>query len=452
MYGKWILGVILAIFGSAGSNFGQNIQKYSLTYYNRRRKDKVSPYYKQPLWLVGLLFMVVCSLCDLIALSMAAQSIIAPLGSVTLITNLLFGHLWLKEDLGKKELGGTLAILLGSILTVSFGNHYEPSYNLAHILKLWKNADFIFFLILLLLIEFSLYWLSRHLKSLRIIALAYSSDLELGQHESHNINSINNDHHNQDNNTISEENSETKIDIQKNNYSVNEEYLDQDLDQKENSNFNESEMNLKNENIKTSEEEEESIEVKHKKAKLRYEQLQKYHPFVLCGLSGILSGQSFLLGKMVAVLIAESVGGIENQISNGFFFLFCILMLLSIGLQIHFFTKAMELFDTLLVVPLFQGSLILTSTFAAASFFQEFHSFDAVQIFFFMLGLLFILFGVIIFGSRRIENPHAANSLHVPLFEHQEENQEEDSANVQSSNTIALTKLHSSSSSIINQQ
>lgn len=88
----WIIGAILAGVGSCSSNLGVNVQKYSFVKNAQLEKSQQRKYIRQPLWLLGLLLVTCGSMGDFIALSMAAQSIVAPIGSVTLVTNVLFGE------------------------------------------------------------------------------------------------------------------------------------------------------------------------------------------------------------------------------------------------------------------------------------------------------------------------------------------------------------------------
>ena len=43
---------------------------------------------------------------------------------------MVFAHFWLKETLSRRDLTGTVLIIAGSVLTVSFGDHSDPVYNL----------------------------------------------------------------------------------------------------------------------------------------------------------------------------------------------------------------------------------------------------------------------------------------------------------------------------------
>ena len=127
----WWIGALLAVFGSVGSNLGINIQKFSFLQNSKRPTSEQRAYTRQPGWALGLGLVIGGSLCDFAALALAAQSIVAPIGSVTLVANMVFAQYWLKETLSRRDLCGTVLIIAGSVLTVAFGDHSDPEYSLS---------------------------------------------------------------------------------------------------------------------------------------------------------------------------------------------------------------------------------------------------------------------------------------------------------------------------------
>ena len=118
---SWALGALLSIFASTSGNLGTNVQKYSLTIEGRKVLAEQRPIWKQKRYLLGLSLIVLGSLGDFAALSMLAQSVVGPLGSVTLAVNIVFAHFWLGEYVGVTEIIGTLMIAVGAVLSVVFG-------------------------------------------------------------------------------------------------------------------------------------------------------------------------------------------------------------------------------------------------------------------------------------------------------------------------------------------
>jgi hypothetical protein len=86
----------------AVSNLASSVEPASLTSPTRnattaRPDPEADSYVKQPLWLVGLSLVVFGSIADFTALSLGPQSLVAPLGSLTLVSNTIFAPLLLKE-------------------------------------------------------------------------------------------------------------------------------------------------------------------------------------------------------------------------------------------------------------------------------------------------------------------------------------------------------------------
>jgi uncharacterized membrane protein len=95
----WIVGVFLAALASLISNLGVTLQKLLHNQTLEKGGDR-SKYYNQPLWWLGVSLVVLGSLADFAALSFSPQSMIAPLGSLTLVSNVIFAPYLLKEKIG----------------------------------------------------------------------------------------------------------------------------------------------------------------------------------------------------------------------------------------------------------------------------------------------------------------------------------------------------------------
>jgi len=118
----FIAGIAISLFGSTASNLGVNVQKYSQVRNNRKPPKERKGYLKQPLWWIGLSMVILGALCDFGALSFAPQSVIMPVGSFTLVANVMFAHFWLGEALGSMDIMGTVLIVLGAtLIAVAYG-------------------------------------------------------------------------------------------------------------------------------------------------------------------------------------------------------------------------------------------------------------------------------------------------------------------------------------------
>ena len=157
MGSEWLLGAVVAAIGSIASNLGVNCQKYSFMQNAKLPKLQQKKHIRQKGWLFGMLLVVAGSIGDFAALSLAAQSIVAPIGSVTLVANVFFAHYWLKESLSYIEVVGTGLIVGGSVTAVAFGDHSETAYDIHAILRFFYGTTFIVYAIGSLVLGVTLY-------------------------------------------------------------------------------------------------------------------------------------------------------------------------------------------------------------------------------------------------------------------------------------------------------
>lgn len=80
-------------------------------------------YSKQGMWRCGLALVTLGSLLDFTALMFAAQSIVAPLGSLTLVSNTVFAPLLLGESISRRDLMATGAIVCGACMAIIGADH-----------------------------------------------------------------------------------------------------------------------------------------------------------------------------------------------------------------------------------------------------------------------------------------------------------------------------------------
>jgi len=154
----WLFGVFLSIIASIASNLGVNFQKLSMM--NERANAKASEkrsYISQPMWLIGLLMVVVGSLGDFVALGFAPQSLMTPVGGFTLVCNAVFAKYFLLENLTQKDRLGTLNIIIGIIVLAIFSSKDSTSYTLAQLLRMFISRGFVIYVCCLTVIVITLY-------------------------------------------------------------------------------------------------------------------------------------------------------------------------------------------------------------------------------------------------------------------------------------------------------
>jgi len=137
--GLWIVGVILTQGASLGSALGIIVMKYSNDFSGSKT---------YLVWLGGLVLMISGALMDFAAFGFAAQSLIAPLGSETLICNAVMAPCLLGETITRMDMVATVIIAVGCTLSVAFGDHATPTYTVEQLMNMFDvGAVYAYFFI-----------------------------------------------------------------------------------------------------------------------------------------------------------------------------------------------------------------------------------------------------------------------------------------------------------------
>jgi uncharacterized membrane protein len=113
---------------------------------------------------------------------------------------------------------------------------------------------------------------------------------------------------------------------------------------------------------------------------------------LLCSISGICSGLSFLIGKSVLELLKVSFLG-NNQLIYFGSWLYIFMLVVSITIQQYFYNQALKIYNAMFAVPIFQCFLIGTTSISSVVFFHEYTQYELVQWVMFPLGILIIILG-----------------------------------------------------------
>jgi len=140
------LGVIITLVGSTITPLGMNLQRLGQLQLAKRGKSNLCT---SPIWMIGLLVFVCGNTCDAIALAMAPQSVITPLGCVSLVSNLFIARLVLKEVLTSRVVVGSLVVMLGVVGIVFPASQAEECIELREsldtLLARWRKPAFVIF-------------------------------------------------------------------------------------------------------------------------------------------------------------------------------------------------------------------------------------------------------------------------------------------------------------------
>eukprot|EP00040_Diaphanoeca_grandis_P016455 m.84867 g.84867 ORF g.84867 m.84867 type:complete len:431 (+) comp25818_c1_seq1:221-1513(+) len=171
------LGAIIAVAASVFVNIGLNVQKYAHTKAARKRTDIEEQGGAAPssgsafttcTWWLGIAIQLSGETGNAIAYMFAPTSIIAPLGAIGLLANLVISSCFLGERFRLLDLFGVLACTGGAVVIAIFS---PPEPTITNYKDLWHTyiatSQTLVFYAATMLIGFSVYILRRHTSSLR---------------------------------------------------------------------------------------------------------------------------------------------------------------------------------------------------------------------------------------------------------------------------------------------
>ena len=156
---SWVICVAIMSTVAFISNFGMNAQKLALV-----KSAKIDPddpqakskYRKWKLfWLVGMACIVTSAGGDTVALNFGAQSVVAPLSSLTLVANAFIAKAMHGEEMTRRDYMATGLIIIGCVLSVAFAQHKDTLYCAEIIWNQFSEPGVIVYLLLIIAVVFA---------------------------------------------------------------------------------------------------------------------------------------------------------------------------------------------------------------------------------------------------------------------------------------------------------
>ncbi|XP_009795431.1 putative magnesium transporter NIPA8 [Nicotiana tabacum] len=144
--GEWVIAAIINLLGSIIINFGTNLLKLG---HDERKKHSKVPI-KKPIiyfqtWRAGILFFAIGNCLNFISFGYAAQSLLAALGSIQFVSNIVFAYFLSNKTVTIKLVLATAFIVVGNIFLVAFGNHQSPVYMPEQLAENYTNTTFLLY-------------------------------------------------------------------------------------------------------------------------------------------------------------------------------------------------------------------------------------------------------------------------------------------------------------------
>ncbi|XP_062583733.1 NIPA-like protein 2 [Saccostrea cucullata] len=116
-------------------------------------------YTKDPLWWIGILLMVVGEIGNFSAYGFSPASLVAPLGTTTVVANMFLAALFLKEKIKAEHLFGSALAVIGAFLLIAFSAKNEKVLNGDEINEALTQLSFIIYICVELVILGILFFL-----------------------------------------------------------------------------------------------------------------------------------------------------------------------------------------------------------------------------------------------------------------------------------------------------
>jgi hypothetical protein len=139
----FVAGIVMGVFGSVGINIGQNIQANGLAALPPELLDKP---HKSKTWLKGLALFIGFSMLNFAAFALAPASILTPLESIQLVTNVFYNKFINKTRISRKLVAGTSCAVIGTVFTIVFGPPNADCSSVTILSDNWTKVPWITYL------------------------------------------------------------------------------------------------------------------------------------------------------------------------------------------------------------------------------------------------------------------------------------------------------------------
>eukprot|EP01084_Bolivina_argentea_P310445 537220_1 len=168
--GRDLIAVGLASIAAVMHAFAYILQKKAhniVNEYNSQRRlsplskddnSKNKSFVSDSKWIFGFALYIVGSIIAAAALIFGAQSVVAPLGSLTLVTNTILAANFLGEPFEKHHLIGIVIVIISSVFLVLFGPNEGDDYTLLEFKQAYLQLGFVIFSVVLTGLAIWIYW------------------------------------------------------------------------------------------------------------------------------------------------------------------------------------------------------------------------------------------------------------------------------------------------------
>lgn len=141
-----LIGCCLAIGGNLLISISLNLQKW--THMQNEKEDNGKHYLHRPTWWLGIALMALGEVGNFSAYGFAPASLVAPLGTATVVANMFIAVIALKEKLRAADIFGSTLAVLGAFLLVNFAQKEEEVRDASELFDLVTEKSFIIYIVI----------------------------------------------------------------------------------------------------------------------------------------------------------------------------------------------------------------------------------------------------------------------------------------------------------------
>lgn len=170
--GSFFIGLIIILVASLMNSIGLNIVQKDHLHNQSLPKNTQRRDLKRPLWIMGMSLYILSQLLgSTLALQYMRAEFVAPLGSTNLIFNFLIANYMLNIPITKRDIQGTLLIVVGVIGIVSFGSVNDGISDMLDInvlIDLWGRLAWLLWFFVLVLVTVGVYIIGLDLEKVSL--------------------------------------------------------------------------------------------------------------------------------------------------------------------------------------------------------------------------------------------------------------------------------------------
>jgi len=145
------VGSILVNFGTNIVKLGHNESQKESSQINMKDMEKDTPEESgspssRRTWLIGFTIFMLGNILNFISFGFAAQSLLAALGSIQFLSNVVFAKIVLHESVSYRVICATFVIVCGNVLLVMFGNQESKTYTLDDLESLYAEPVYLLYI------------------------------------------------------------------------------------------------------------------------------------------------------------------------------------------------------------------------------------------------------------------------------------------------------------------